>query len=57
MKFDIYVFEYSTKTCSYKRISYLAYSFSSAWKRFRKNTRFTRLIQVSKNYDVLCLPI
>ena len=57
MKFDIYVFEYSTKTCSYKRISYSAFSFSSAWKRFRKNTRFTKLIQVSKNHNVLCLPV
>ena len=48
MKFDLYIFEYSTKSCSHKLISYAAGSFSSALKRFTKNTRHTKLIQAFK---------
>lgn len=49
MKFDLYIFEYSTKSCGCKLISYAAGSFSSALRRFTKNTRHTNLFRVFKN--------
>ena len=43
MKAHLYIFEYATKTCSFKRISYYAFTFTSAMKRFRKNTCWIEL--------------
>ena len=48
MKTNIYMFMYSTKTRSLKCISYCACSFSSATKKFRKNTRWTELFDIQK---------
>ena len=48
MKPDIYIFEYSTKTCKHKRISYAACSYRSARKRFNKNVRCTKLFDFWK---------
>ena len=45
---DFYVFEYSTKTCKRKRISYTASSYRSALKRFKKNVRYTKLFDYWK---------
>ena len=53
MKPDFYMFEYSTKTCKRKRISYSACSWRSALRRFKKNVRCTKLLgkwKVSSDY-------
>lgn len=50
---DFYIFEYSTKTCKRKRISYAACSYKSALRRFKKNVRYTKLFdfwKVSSGY-------
>lgn len=44
MKPDFYIFEYSTKTCKHKIISYTAYSWRSALRQFKKNVHCTKLI-------------
>lgn len=49
MIYNLYTFEYSTKTCSCRHISYAAGSFPSALRRFKRNIRYTNLIQVFKN--------
>ena len=48
MKPDFYIFEYSTKTCKHKRISYTACSWKSALRRFKKNVRCTKLLDTWK---------
>ena len=53
MKFDFYVFEYSTKSCGHKLISYSAYSYHRAFLRFTRNTRCTKLIRVFKNGSLI----
>ncbi len=49
MFFNLYTFEYSTKTRKCKRISYSASGFPSALLRFTRNTRYTKLFRVFKN--------
>jgi len=44
MKSDFYVFEYSTRTCRRKRISYAACSWRSVLRRFKKNVRCVKLL-------------
>lgn len=41
---DFYTFEYNTKTCKHKCISYTACSWRSALRRFKKNVRCTKLL-------------
>lgn len=53
MNFDLYIFEYSTKSCGHKLISYLTYSYHRAFRRFTKNTRCTKLIRVLKNGSLI----
>ena len=53
MESDLYIFEYSTKTCKHKRISYVACSQRSAFRQFKKNVRYTKLLgklKVSAGY-------
>ena len=49
MKQDFYVFNYSTRTRRFKAISYGAYSFLSALRRFKKNVRRAGDFSVWKN--------
>lgn len=54
MKTDFYIFEYNTKTCKHKRISYAACSYRSALKRFKKNVRYIKLLdfwKISSEYS------
>ena len=43
---NLYVFEYKTKKNDFKRISYGAFSYRSALKRFNKNVRCVELFNV-----------
>ena len=49
MNRNCYTFNYSTKTKSFKSISDMAFSFTGALCRFRKNVRFVDLFGVWRN--------
>ena len=49
MKKDFYVFNYSARTKQFKAISYDAYSFLGALRRFKKNVRYVGDFSVWKN--------
>lgn len=49
MKREYYVFNYSTKTKQFKAISYGAYSFVEAIRKFKKNVRRVGNFTVWKN--------
>lgn len=50
MKFDLYCFEYRTKSKDRMLISYGAVSLHSAYKKFMKNTHSTKLYRVWKKW-------
>ena len=47
MRYNTYRFCYSTKTQCNKEISYQAFSMKSAFKKFKKNCRYTKLHYVT----------
>ena len=49
MKPDFFVFEYSTRCVDLKRVSYSSCTLHSVMRKFRKNTRYTKLFKVWKN--------